>query len=154
ALFADQVKLIGHLHTWQWQLPSLARIHRLRAKMCEVTERQPSAPPPVTDRSALTEEVRRESARLRLSQVGFAAFDEKYVFGEAGRAPDRLRGAAAMPVDGGSVIVCLLEQDWARTQMIPSAASEREVIRVYEGIVDRASKLARFLQDKGFRAEV
>src|SRR5206468_3457652 len=80
--------------------------------------------------------------QVGLSQVGFAPYDPKYTFAEAASS------------DQGSVIVCLLEQDWALTQTIPSAKSEREVVRTYEALTKRAAALASFLHERGFRAEV
>jgi ferredoxin len=154
---ADTSNLVGR-YSWSFLLPSLPRLHRMGATMRRVVTGQPSDAPPQADPRALTEELRREAERLGLSQVGFAPYDPKYTFAEAlspnGRAAGPLGPARDAPLDEGSVIVCILEQDWKMTQTIPSARAEREVMRTYEGIVTRGAGLAQLLQEKGFRADV
>jgi ferredoxin len=54
----------------------------------------------------------------------------------------------------GSVVVYLLEQDWALTQSIPSSACERGVMRTYSGNAERGAKLTEFLHAQGIRAEL
>ena len=86
--------------------------------------------------------MRGEAARLGISEVGFTAFDPKYIFAGCG------------PYEQGSVIVCVAEQSWERTQQIPNVRTERSVTRLYEDLSRRACELAGFLQAKGFRAQV
>jgi ferredoxin len=89
----------------------------------------------------LTDEIRVEARRLGLNAIGFAPYDPKYTFQEAPAHDKR------------SVIVCILEQDWAITQQAPSLKTERHVMRVYGELGHRASDLAEFVQSKGFRAQ-
>jgi ferredoxin len=147
--------IIRH-YTWRYTLPSLPRWHRVSTTIAELVAAQPAPPPPAADPQELTDEIRREADRLGLSQIGFAAFDAKYIFAESRNAKsvtgNVLHGGRAP--DEGSVIVCILEQDWEKTQTIPSAKAEREVMRTYEGLVEKSAALARFLHAKGFRADV
>jgi NAD-dependent dihydropyrimidine dehydrogenase PreA subunit len=89
--------------------------------------------------STLTDEIRAEAKKLGVSAIGFAAYDPKYVFG--GAEPEN-----------GSVVVCILEQDWQPTQQAPRAACERAVMRTYGNLGDQVAELARFIHRKGFRA--
>jgi epoxyqueuosine reductase len=145
---------------WSFLLPSLPRIHRMGATIRQLVREQPETAPPVVDPQELTVELRREAERLGLSQVGFAPYDAKYTFAEA-VLPAAANGSSSplsfgreRGLDEGSVIVCILEQDWERTQTIPSASAEREVMRTYEAMVERAAGLARLLHAKGFRADL
>jgi ferredoxin len=158
-LHAADASTIFRRYGWRYWLPSLPRLHRTGAAMRQMLAEQPASAPPAADPQALTDELQEEARRLGLSQVGFAPYDAKYTFAEA-YLPDGTLGDTPLlpgrpgPPDEGSVIVCLLEQDWKRTQTIPSARAEREVMRTYEGVVERAAGLARLLHEKGFRADV
>jgi epoxyqueuosine reductase len=143
-------------YMWSAMLPSIPRRQRMGKRMDDVLAAQPPSAPPSVDPHALTDELRAEARRIGLSAVGFAPYDPKYMFAEAletGTTVATFAGRTA-PIDEGSVIVCILEQDWEKTQQIPRAKSEREVFRTYEGMVDRAAALAQILQQKGFRADV
>ncbi len=129
---------------YAWVLPTIARRVRMLSHIAHTAsaEVQPSASAETIDSSALTAEVVAEASRLGLSQVGFAAYDPKYVFaGYDGK------------LETGTVIVCLLEQDWHATQHIPSAHAERSTMRTYSELGERTARLAEFLQAKGFRAQ-
>jgi ferredoxin len=158
ALHGAQANSIFRRWGWSYWLPSLPRLHRSGESMRQILASQPPDTPPIADSQALTDELRQAAEQLGLSAVGFAPYDPKYTFAEAlhptkGADTPLLLGRDGPP-DQGSVVVCLLEQDWEKTQQIPSGKSEREVMRTYEGVVERAAGLARLLQRKGFRADV
>lgn len=92
--------------------------------------------------SELTAFVKSEAARLGLSAVGFAPYDPKYTFAE-------YEGQ----VETGSVIVCLLEQNWAATQTIPGHLGERAAYACYVDLLEGTAELARTLQGLGYRAQ-
>jgi ferredoxin len=90
----------------------------------------------------LTRMVKEEAARLGINAVGVAPYDRKYVFAEYQDL-----------VEPGSVIVCLLEQDWAATQAIPSHRGERAAFATYVELMERTIKLAEMLHGLGYRAQ-
>jgi ferredoxin len=129
---------------WESLVPCAPKMVRSIVRTREVwarSERLPSAPPQAADPQKLTDEIRAEAARVGLSAVGFAPYDEKYTFAEA------------QPLETGSVIVCVLEQDWELTQVIPSGRTERHALETYYELAERASLLAEFLHRKGYRAQ-
>jgi epoxyqueuosine reductase len=144
-------------YMWRSLLPSMPGMHRISAVIRDLAAEQPSGEAPALDPQSLTDELRREAERIGLSEVGFAPYDPKYTFAEA-LVPQTTDGVMlprrAGPPDDGSVIVCILEQDWKKTQTIPSVQAERDVQRTYEGLVERAATIARLLHEKGFRADV
>jgi ferredoxin len=129
---------------YAWVLPTVARRVRTFRRVARVAQpgSQPAAPPPEMAAETLTAEVHAEAQALGLSQVGFAPYDERYVF-----------GGYDGQFDTGTVIVCVLEQDWKSTQRIPSAHAERATMRTYSELSERTAKLAEFLHEKGFRAQ-
>ncbi len=91
-------------HMWHILIPTWPRLARAQRRAAAVSERE------IADRrrpqaAELTERVRREAARLGLSTVGFASYDERYTLAEFAGTHAR-----------GTVIVCVLEQDYAATQ--------------------------------------
>jgi Pyruvate/2-oxoacid:ferredoxin oxidoreductase delta subunit len=126
---------------WSHNIPTFPRRMRALDRQEAVLRSTPDGEPPPADPVALTAEVRTEAARLGLSEVGFAPYDPKYTYGDAGA------------FETGTVIVCILEQDWEITQAIPSASTEREVLVLYADLLERTCALASFLQARGFRAE-
>lgn len=140
---------------WAWQIPSVPSRLRTRFLQQRVSapEAQPTVAPPDTAAEMLSEEIRREGKRLGLSAIGFAPFDPRYRFiGGTGLA--HLSGPALSALSEGSVIVCLLEQDWKLTQTIPSGKCERGVMRTYAQLAERTGNLTEFLHARGIRAEL
>jgi epoxyqueuosine reductase len=78
--------------------------------------------------------------------VGFAAYDPKYTFVGTPGATGEVRE--------GTVIVCMLEQDWEATQLSPSVRSERSVMKTYLRLARKTRALADFLHDRGIEAEM
>ena len=74
--------------------------------------------------------------------MGVASYDEKYQFISA-------QGKQV----GDRMIVCILEQNHAMTQLVPSAPAERAALIAYAECMKRAARLAEFLRSKGYAAE-
>ena len=153
---------------WAWQLPSVPRRLRTRLRVAEVSAaaKQPSGSPPKVEPVVLTEDLRAEAKRLGLSKVGFAPFDPKYVYDRAANqattqfdsktvySPAPRSAGAGGAISEGSVIVCVLEQDWGLTQTIPSTRCERGVMRTYSELITRAAALVEYLHERGFEAQL
>jgi epoxyqueuosine reductase len=137
---AEATEFILH-HSWfsrMINMPGKMRYARLVAK-------PPRREPPVSRRPVdgpeLTRKIKAMAADLGMSAVGVAHYDPKYVF--APYLGDR---------DGQFVIVCLLEQNWAATQTIPSLLAERAHNNTYERLIGMADQLAEMLRGLGFAA--
>jgi epoxyqueuosine reductase len=127
---------------WDYLIPSMPRRHRAVRWTVRVRARNTSAEPPTgIDARALTEDLRRKAREIGISAIGFAPYDEKYEFAEFG------------PWETGTVVVCLLEQDWEISQQLPSRKTELHVMRVYEELAIRTASIGEVLQGKGFRAQ-
>jgi epoxyqueuosine reductase len=127
-------------HMWHIVIPTWPRLARAQRRAAAVRSRPipDAARPPAAE---LTERVQREAARLGLSAIGFAAYDERYTLAEFAGTHAR-----------GSVIVCVLEQDYAATQTAPSARAERSAFVAYGELLDRTARLAEFLRGQGVDA--
>ena len=89
----------------------------------------------------LTADLKRQAAALGISATGVAAYDPKYTFAEyLGRNV------------GDRVVVCVLEQNYRSTQMIPSLKSEQAALSAYAEMEDRVGALAAWLRSRGYRA--
>jgi epoxyqueuosine reductase len=146
ALFPESF-VVYQRYGWSWMLPALrilqSWLHDVAAGKAPA---RPAARAAEVDPQALTDEIRAEGLRLGLNAIGFAAYDPKYTFVET-----PLNEA---PLSEGSVIVCLVEQDFERTQTIPTAKAEVTAMYTYLQIVSRARKLADFLHEHGVEAQV
>lgn len=148
---------------WAWRLPTVPMRQRMLLRPQEVSapERQPHEAPPTVDPQALTDLIRAEARRLGISKVGFAPYDPKYTFARSGSREELKTGRGTVggipsryvEPSTGSVIVCLLEQDWKVTQTIPSSKAERAVMRTYQELMSRACELTEFIHGNGFHAE-
>lgn len=102
---------------------------------------EPARSLPLVDPARLTADLKAHGATLGLSAVGVAPYDPKYTFVEyAGRNV------------GDRVVVCVLEQNYRSTQMIPSFKSEQAALSTYSEIEDRIGALAAWLRAHGYRA--
>jgi ferredoxin len=127
---------------WPELLPTFPRLVRSFARARALCAVEPVASPTRASREELTELVRAEGLRLGLSAIGFAPYDPKYTYKEVGE------------LESGTVVVCLLEQDWERTQQIPSARTERHVLGVeYPELQRRTAALAEYIHGLGHRAQ-
>jgi epoxyqueuosine reductase len=81
------------------------------------------------------------AAEIGISAIGIAGKDVRYTFVDA----------AAQAV-GDKVIVCVLEQNWEATQIIPGPVSEQTALSTNAELIELTIRLARALQGRGFRA--
>ena len=115
----------------------LARgVHRIR----QATRFRPSPNRSPASAEELTAILRREGERIGLSRIGIAANDPKYTFPES--------DARQLP----NVVVCLIEQDWELTQIIPSDEAEKAAMYGYAEGMTRTAELAEFLKRMGYDA--
>lgn len=140
ALHADSLAALAPhlLVTLLSAAPNLMRsTQRLRARRDD----PPTTPPAALDPAELTENLKAQAANLGISATGVARYDPKYTFAEyIGRNV------------GDRVVICVLEQNYRSTQMIPSLRSEHAALSTYAEIEDRISALADWLRRQGFRA--
>ena len=101
----------------------------------------PRAPVIVPERHELTKELRARAAELGLSALGIARYDPKYTLAQG-----------AGDWYGDTVIVCIAEEDHAKTQLAPSRAAYMAVWDATTDLVEMTAELAGFLEKKGFRA--
>jgi epoxyqueuosine reductase len=129
-------------HGWDFLVPALPRLLRGYDRMVAVEQANPtlSVPPVPPSPAELSAAVRDEAARLGLSAVGFTRYDEHYTFAEFGHDEAEV-----------NVIVCVVEQDFAATQTIPSSRGERAAFQAYNELLPRVNALAEFVQGLGFR---
>jgi epoxyqueuosine reductase len=135
-------------HMWRAMVPAAPRLERARRMTVEVSSqsrsRNPgSGPPPAADPSAITAAVKAKAAEVGLSALGIAPYDQRYEYMEykAEQVGDR-------------VIVCVLEQNYAATQTIPSARAEQAALGGYAEAMQLATLVGRELLDRGFRVVV
>ena len=128
-----------HVESQEWILrraasyivPTAGRLQRA-IRHARVVRRGTPAQPAAMGPEELARAIRAEAERCGLSAIGFAPYDPKYIFSEyAGRH------------DEGTVIVCVLEQDYAATQTAPSEAAERAAMHAYAEVVERAARAGR-----------
>jgi epoxyqueuosine reductase len=151
AFEAEPLRSFFHVHAatmawvaprlWRAWIPVAPRLLRARRAMRLAGKRTPSPAACRLSPAELSAAMKAEAARLGFSAVGVAAYDPKYTFAEyAGRHP------------GDRVIVCVLEQNYATTQLLPSAAAEQAALSTYAELMDRLTGLSAWLQARGFRA--
>jgi ferredoxin len=128
-------------HYWRSFLPVSRRLLRARKAVHHTGREAVTAAPTAIDPQELTDRLKSEAARLGLSAVGVAPYDEKFTFAEyAGRnAGDRM-------------VVCVLEQPWEVTQQLPFAATEKAALTTYANLLERMTKLTHWLHAQGFQA--
>lgn len=111
-------------------------IHQIR----QATRSRPRPGRATYSPEELTELLRKEAVRIGLSRIGIAPNDPKYTFPES--------DAEQFP----NVVVCLVEQDWELTQMIPSDEAEMAAMYGYAEGMTRTAALTEFLKRLGFDA--
>jgi ferredoxin len=128
---------------WRAWLPVAPRLLKARRAVRLSRRREPSRPPgvPAASPAELTARLKEQAAVLGISAIGVAKYDPKYTFAEyAGKHP------------GDRVIVCVLEQNYATTQMLPSSASEQAALSTYAELMDSMTALCGWLNREGYRA--
>jgi epoxyqueuosine reductase len=123
---------------WPAQLvtaPSNARAMRRRLALN-------ARPAPVGGpRPVAAAELKAHAAELGLSAVGITGYRPEYHFEEA-----RAKRA------GDTVIVCVLEQNFGSTQLIPSVRAEAAVMTTYGQLEERVVALGHWLRERGWTA--
>jgi epoxyqueuosine reductase len=129
---------------WKVSLPASPRLQRAsRRAQATSHARLTHMASSVANPHAFTQAVRARARALGLSAVGIAEFDPRYAFVEH---------AAEWSTLGDTVIVCLLEQNYASTQTIPSYRAERGALAANAMVMDLAAQLAEFLITTGYTA--
>ena len=141
--FKLHAEAMGAVVPYMWpavvsSAPRVARAdRRLRAAR---REQRPAAASPLSP-AELTAALKAKAAELGISAVGIARHDPRYTFAQfAGRNV------------GDRVVVCILEQNYGSTQLIPSERSERAALATYGQLEDRLVALSGWLQERGYRA--
>jgi ferredoxin len=101
----------------------------------------PQAVPREAERRELTGALRREAARLGLAAVGVTAYDLGYNLAE-------YHGLNV----GDTVVVGILKQNYASTQLAPSVRAEKAALTTYAQLEDRMRLLAEWLVEQGYSA--
>lgn len=122
--------------------PVLSRYLRAIDRLVEVGKVEPEPNPEPHTPEQLSRLIRAEAARLGLTAVGFAPFDPRYVYHEH-----------ASDLETGSVIICVLEEDYDSEQLVPSRKHERMTFECYVSQFDMTAKLAQFIHGLGYRAQ-
>jgi epoxyqueuosine reductase len=124
--------------------PAVTTAPRVESSTRQLVSRQDEGPersPAHTDPVLLTAELKKYAAALGVSATGVTPFDPKFTFAEyAGKAV------------GDRVVVCVLEQNYGSTQLIPSYRSVQAALATYGELEDRMIALAQWLRDRGWRA--
>lgn len=140
ALHADAMGAVVR-HMWPAIVSCAPRVARADRRLRAARRRPPTTPPAARAPADLTAALKAQAAALGMSAVGVAEHDPKYTF-----APFVGRNV------GERVVVCILEQNYDATQLIPSERSERAALSTYGQLEDRLVQLAEWLQAQGYRA--
>ena len=126
---------------WPAIVSSAPRVARSDRRLRAARREQRPAAAPALSPAELTAALKAKAAELGISAVGIARHDPRYTFAQfAGRNV------------GDRVVVCILEQNYDSTQLIPSERSERAALATYGQLEDRLVELSGWLQERGYRA--
>ena len=112
------------------------------SRLGEVGAVTPRAEPVPMAPEELAESIRREAARLGLSQVGFANYDPRWTTADV-----------ETPLETGSVVICLLEEDYEAEQRAPSVYHEKRSMAQYAEQAELVARLAEHIHSLGYRAQ-
>lgn len=126
--------------TFLW--PVLSRYLRGIDRLAETGRARPEPSSESPTPEQLSRLIRAEAARLGLTAVGFAPYDPRYVYHEH-----------AGELETGSVIICVLEEDYDSEQLVPSREHERMTFECYVSQFEMTAELARFIHRLGYRAQ-
>jgi ferredoxin len=126
---------------WRSWLPVAPRLLKARQRLRLARRCAPSASATLSA-SELTAGMKEHARALGISAVGVAEYDPKFTFAEyAGKHV------------GQRVIVCILEQNYPSTQMLPTSRSEQAALSTYGELMDAMTSLCRWLNQQGYRAQ-
>jgi epoxyqueuosine reductase len=128
-------------YMWPSVVSSAPRVARADRRLRAARREQRPAAASRLSPDELTAALKAKTAELGISAVGIARHDPRYTFAQfAGRHV------------GDRVVVCILEQNYGSTQLIPSERSERAALATYGQLEDRLVELSGWLQERGYRA--
>ena len=127
---------------WQATVPVGPRLMRAIATAQATARATPGGATQDAQPTDLTAEVRRAAADVGISTIGIAAYDEKYTFSDLA---DDLKPPLR-------VIVCILEQNWKATQLIPGPVSEQTALSTNAELMEMTARLAGVLHSLGYPA--
>jgi epoxyqueuosine reductase QueG len=137
-------------HAWHFVLPTAPAMSRALHRSSQLHGARPRTDAAarkrvreLDDPAAFTQAIRAEAAALGIGAIGFTAYDARYTYAEFAGTHDE-----------GTVIVCLVEQDWQATDTAPSARAERAAFVAYADLMQRVSRLGEFVERQGVRAHV
>jgi ferredoxin len=126
---------------WRSVIPVGPRLMRAIAHVQQQSREAPAGGQPARPAGAFTRAVREQAAALGISAIGVADHDGKYTFTD-------LDG----PAGERRVIVCVLEQNWASTQTLPSVRGERTALSTNAELMELATRLAAYIRAAGYPA--
>jgi ferredoxin len=126
---------------WQAVVPTGPRLMRAIGATKACANEPPASTRRTADPAALTRLVRSHAVALGLSQIGIAPRDERYLF------TDLVAQAC-----GHTVVVCVLEQRWEPTQLIPGPVSEQTALSTNAELMQLEVQLASYLHELGYQA--
>jgi epoxyqueuosine reductase len=152
AFVAAPLRSFFHIHAdtmawvaprlWRAWLPVAPRLLKARRAVRLSRRQEPSPGVPAASPAELVTRLKQQAAVLGISAIGVAKYDPKYTFAEyAGKHP------------GDRVVVCVLEQNYATTQLLPTSASEQAALSTYAELMDSMAGLCGWLNRQGFRAQ-
>jgi epoxyqueuosine reductase len=129
-------------HMWASLLSTSPRVQRAARRRAQSNHNiKPATRVTDVTPAQLTQAMRAEVARLGLAAVGVTHYDIKYNFAE-------YHGLQV----GETVIVGIIEQNYASTQTSPSLRSEKAALTAYAGLEDRMRKLSEWIKAQGYDA--
>lgn len=126
---------------WRSMVPTAPRFARGLRKLNKAARRQPRSARSKLSEHELTTAMKELSLALGMSAVGVADMDRRYVSKEY-QDQDL----------GHKVVVFVAERSFSAVQTSPSVAFEQASTHTHGSLMMRVAKVARFLQDNGYRA--
>jgi epoxyqueuosine reductase len=127
---------------WRSVIPVGPRLMRAIAHVQQRNQQPPAGGPPARSAGEFTRAVRQQAAALGISAIGVADYDGMYTFSDLDRA-----------AGGRRVIVCVLEQNWASTQTLPSVRGERTALSTNAELMELVTHLAAYIRAAGYPAQ-
>jgi epoxyqueuosine reductase len=143
---------------WRLDLLTYRGIARATSLIEEAPSRLPQITPEPEDPAELTKRVKAKAAELRISAVGVAQLDPMVSFTRptnVGKRDPMMAFEAKNDLgDADRAIVCIVEQNWASHQTLPSFRGERAHYNAVVRLRELSSQLAAWLRDLGYIAAV
>ena len=111
-------------------------------KVIDMGNRNPTGTPNAED---LTRQVREKALSIGYDEVGFAKFDRRYIYQSR---------KSQVRTDLGNAICLAIEQDYEKTQGIPSIEAEEAQGEAYLKQAKLSLSLSEYLLSKGYSAQI